>query len=110
MNGRLPTLVMVFVALAIVISLVVALAPDASAQDSMTAPDSSADWTHYNVPASQDLQTTCCGNANFIGQRRRCITIMYDGTGALIGPESAGFPQPYPQVEGGRWFCGGSAR
>lgn len=111
MNGRLPTLVMVFVALAIVISLVVALAPDAGAQDSVTAPDVPATWMRHNIPAAQDLQATCCANA------------IPDGVGFKFEKPCAittgGCPKPVPDLEPhpeqagipftgqGRWICSG---
>jgi hypothetical protein len=110
MNGRLPALVMVFAALAMVISLVVALTPDASAQDSVTAPDVTAMWMRHNTPASQDLQAICCTN-QLIGlvSKTCCITIVpgypQPGPDAVIGSEpAAGF---MPSGEVSRWFCAG---
>ena len=114
MNGRLPTLVMVFVALAIVISLVVALAPDAGAQDSVTAPDVPATWMRHNIPAAQDLQTTCCANAIPDGVGFKFETPCAITTGGCppqppsppfgIGSEQAGIPF----TGQGRWICSGA--
>jgi len=110
MRRRSIGTLILLVAIAITLSLVVALAPDAGAQGSVAAPDSSTDWTRYNIPASQDLEAACCGKAKANGftNKRCCITIVPScpppGPDTVIGSEPATVK---PSGGDTRWFCGG---
>lgn len=111
MKSRLSRIVIVFVALALVLGLAATLASDAGAQDSGAAPDDPAKWTQYDVPAPQDLQTTCCADTvtnGFFTSKRCCITVI------------PVFPTPVPDLEPfavtktsiavgilNRWICSG---
>jgi len=78
-------MLMALVALALVLSLVSALAPDASAQDSGAAPDGAAKWGRYRMPSAQDMEAAA--NANFVGVKRDCCIMVKCGgfpNGAVI--------------------------
>jgi hypothetical protein len=109
MKGRLPILLMSLLALALALSLVATLAPDAGAQNSGTAPDGPATWMRYNIPAAPDLQVGCCPNG-FLGVTLKncCIRVTpgsQPGPDAVIGSESAASSNPYSSFS--RWFCMG---
>jgi hypothetical protein len=96
-------MLMALVALALVLSLVATLAPDASAQDSGAAPDGPAKWMRYRMPAAQDMESAA--DANFVDIKRNCcITVQSDGhpNGGTIDVSSA---QQNHCLESPRWYC-----
>ena len=110
-RGRLPVTLMALVALALVLSLVAALAPYASAQDSGAAPDGAAKWMRYKLPTGEqgDIVTSvnpppmvipkdCCITVN-----QGCIPIPTSG----VNPEPAAAPSLMPYPERPRWYCNG---
>jgi len=103
MKGRFTVLLMSLVALALVLSLVAMLAPDAGAQDGVTAPDGPAKWMRHNVPAAQGSEAAT--NANFISQQKTCcITVLSGGTTVLTETNAASV---MPAEGVSRWFCMG---
>jgi len=101
MRRRLFSVLMVFVALSLVLSLVAMLAPDAGAQDGGTAPDGPAKWMRYNIPAAQGSEAVT--NANFISQQKTCcITVLSGGTTVLTETNAASV---MPAEGVSRWFC-----
>lgn len=101
MKGRFTVLLMSLVALALVLSLVAMLAPDAGAQDGVTAPDGPAKWMRHNVPAAQGSEAAT--NANFISQQKTCcITVLSGGTTVLTETNAASV---MPAEGVSRWFC-----
>jgi hypothetical protein len=98
-------MLMALVALALVLSLVLTLAPDASAQDSGAAPDGPAKWMRYRMPATQNLEAAA--NANFIDiERNCCITVESDGhpNGEVIIVNFSAAQQNHC-MESPRWYC-----
>ena len=102
MRGRLPIMLMALVALALLLSLVATLAPDASAQDSGAAPDGAAKWMRYRMPAAQDLGAAA--DANFVDTKRECcITVEQsypNGAIIILNPS-----QQNHYMERPRWYC-----
>jgi hypothetical protein len=94
MKNRLSRGVMLLAAIAIMISLAVALAPDASAQNSR--------------PSAKDVETNTHAQPVYGMQKTCCITIL---PGAIPSPdtelnsESAASSTPYSSPS--RWFCMG---
>jgi hypothetical protein len=107
MRRRLFSVLMVFVALSLVLSLVAMLAPDAGAQDSGTAPDGPAKWMRYNVPAAPDLQAAGFTNVPIGFTSKTCCIIVLLGpiptSDLVIGSESPTSSNPYSSPS--RWFC-----
>jgi len=93
MKNRLSRGIMLLAAMAIMISLVIALAPDASAQDSRPAAKG-VEATTYAIPVGFTPKTCC-------------ITIMPGATISTteISPASAASSNPYSSLS--RWFCMG---
>jgi len=99
---------MVLAAIATVIGLIAALPPDASAQDSGTAPDGPAKWMRPSIPAAQGLEAAA--NANFISQQKTCCICVSPGpipspdADAVIGGTAS---TTVTTIDGGpsRWFC-----
>jgi len=105
MKGRLPILLMSLLALALALSLVAMLAPDAGAQDGVTAPDGPAKWMRHNVPAAPDLEGACCPNGfNGFTPKTCCITVLSGGTTVLTETNAASV---MPAEGVSRWFCMG---
>ena len=93
MRGRLPVILLAFVALSLVLSLVAALAPGASAQDSIAPDGGQGNWVRHNVPTAQQWQAASNAGA-LIGEPRNCA-ITLEGF----------YPKDYIGMEHGRWFC-----
>ena len=93
MKNRLSRGIMLLAAMAIMISLVIALAPDASAQNS--------------GPAAKDVETNTHAAPAIGSSKVCCITIMPGATISTteIGSESAESSTPYSSPS--RWFCMG---
>jgi hypothetical protein len=109
MRGRFPVFLMSMMALALVLGLVVTLAPDAGAQDSVTAPAGLSKWMRYDAPPTQSLEAVT--SANFVSQRKTCCITIVSGT-TPFGPLSATGVNPEPAagfLYGGdsRWICWG---
>lgn len=106
MKNMLARSMMVLATIAMVVSLVAALTPDASAQDSGTTPDGLSKWMRYNMPAAQGLEAAA--NANFISQQKTCCIMVSLGTipspDAVIGGTAS---TTVTTIDGGpsRWFC-----
>ena len=96
-------MLMVLVALALTLSLVAAVASNASADDS-TIPDSGqGNWVRLKVPSAQDWQAAANPNQPSMDTRDCCITFGPGPveTGAALDPyTAAGCP-----IERQRWFC-----
>jgi hypothetical protein len=109
MKGGLPTLVMVFLALALGLGLVVTLAPDAGAQDSVTAPAGLSKWMRYDAPPTQSLEAVT--SAKIVSQRRTCCIMIepgpQPGPDFAPGSASAAFTPAIFDGEAPRWFCWG---
>jgi hypothetical protein len=107
MKNRLARSMMVLATIAMVVSLVAALTPDASAQDSGTAPVGPAKWMRHNIPAAPDLQAACCPNIIGVTLRNCCIRVspgpIIPGPDAVIGSESAAPSTTFSSFS--RWFC-----
>ena len=102
MRGRLSIMLMLFVALALVLSLVSAVATNVSAQDSATLSDGPGKWMRYNMPAAQDWEATTSANKPIAEPRNCCITVTgpYPQTITPTNPCSLnGFERA------NRWFC-----
>ena len=101
MRGRLPVMLMTLVALALVLSLVAALAPGAIAQDSGAAPDA-AKWGRYRMPAAQDIEAAV--TSGFVGgQPRNCCITLQLGCFAVASVQSAATTAM--PLESPRWYC-----
>ena len=89
------------VALALTLSLVAALAPNASAQDIPNPTGEQDSWVRLNVPAAQDLRAAPAGSGVSIPARNCAIT--------LSGPvETVTFTNPGSTncIDiWDRWFC-----
>jgi hypothetical protein len=105
MRGRLSIALMALVALALVLSLVAAMAPDASAQDATIPAGEPSKWMRYNMPAMQDSQVTPNANSLIAEPKNCCITLEGGPveTVIVIAPSGKinGFGDLMP-----RWFCG----
>ena len=102
MRGRLPVILMALVALALVLSLVATLAPNASAQDSGTAPDGTAEWGRYRMPAAQDVEAAV--TSGFAGGQPKncCITVQFGCYSVASTQSAATTSMP---LERPRWYC-----
>jgi hypothetical protein len=101
MRGRLPVMLMALVALALVLSLVAALAPGAIAQDSGAAPDA-AKWGRYRMPSAQDIEAAVTSGF-VVGAVRNCCILVQSGCATVASTQSAAttsMPSEKP-----RWFC-----
>ena len=86
---------MALVALALVLSLVAALAPTTSAQDSEAVSGGPGRWARYTIPATQQSQDVWYANSVIAEPRNCAITI--------VGPYL--YKQAYKGLEDARWFC-----
>jgi len=102
MKGRSLILLMSIMSLALVLGLVVTLAPDAGAQDSVAAPDGPAKWMRHNIPAANDVEAITRVASSSGTPKTCCIWIC--GEGALVQTGAAG-EIAYPQIKENRWFC-----
>jgi hypothetical protein len=111
MRNRLAKSVMVLATIAMVVSMVAALTPDASAQDSLTAPDGLSKWMRYNMPAAKDLEATTYAIPVDGMSKTCCITVLpgsIPSPDTEIGSASAASSTPYSSPS--RWFCMGDPR
>jgi len=108
MRNILSKSVMVLATIAIAVSLVAALTPDASAQGSGTAPDGPAKWMRHNIPAAKDVEATTYAIPVDGMSKTCCITVLpgsIPSPDTEIGSESATSSTPYSSPS--RWFCMG---
>ena len=102
MRGRLPVMLIALVALALTLSLVAALAPNASAQDIPNPTGEQDSWVRLNVPAAQDLRAAPAGSGVSIPARNCAITLRGPVETAVINPGSTNCIDVLD-----RWFCFG---
>ena len=113
MRGRLPVMLMALVALALVLSLVAALAPGVSAQDSGAAPEGAAKWMRYAMPSAQELEAaSSVYKPNGFQPKNCCITVQSGCTAITTTMPASGSNDivgtsfgPAPYQERPRWFC-----
>jgi len=104
-------MLMTLVALALVLSLVAALAPGASAQDSGAAPEGAARWMRYNIPSAQEMEAAVNANQlNGINMPKNCCITVEHGchmiTTSVDNPEPVSATKTaMPYQERPRWFC-----
>ena len=102
MRGRLPVLLMALVALALVLSLVATLAPDASAQDSGAAPDGAAKWMRYRMPAAQDIEAAITSGIVDGVPKNCCITTQFACVTVTSTQSATATSMPLALP---RWWC-----
>jgi hypothetical protein len=107
MRGRLPVLLMALVALALVLSLVATLAPDASAQDSGAAPDGAAKWMRYRMPSAQDIEAAVTSGVVDGVPKNCCITTQFACFTVASTQSATTAAMP---LESPRWYCPQTAR
>ena len=101
-------MLMALVALALVLSLVAAIAPNASAQDDAVPASEPSKWGRYIMPDMQDLQATV-NNGIVDGMPKNCCITVKPGYYAIsspgVNPESAS--AVYDGYDGrvNRWCC-----
>ena len=110
MRGRLSIMLMVLAALALTLSLVAAVASNASAQDSAIPNDGQGNWVRHSVPTTPDRLETADSDDVVLGvaNPRYCaITLAYGGTGQTSGEsfssDIAMFVNGYGPHP--RWLC-----
>ena len=107
MSGRLPVLRMALVALALVLSLVAALAPGAIAQDSGATTDDPARWMRYNMPTAQQLEAAAAAIANGFQPKDCAITTTHGCQPiptTVFSPSSVSATTTYMPMDP-RWYC-----
>ena len=103
MRGRLPVMLIMLVALALTLSLVASLAPNASAQPDPTTPGATDKWMRLNVPTAEQWQAA--SNPGFlVGSPRNCA-ITLDGM-QQTNPGAFSIDSSYGILLD-RWFCFG---
>jgi hypothetical protein len=99
MRGRLPVILVIFVALAL-ISMAVAVASNASAEPGPATPSVTGNWVRFNIPALQDLQAVLDSNGLPLPARDCAITLEMGGTTDTSVVDGIDGMRP-------RWFCVG---
>ena len=102
-------MLMALVALALVLSLVAALAPGAIAQDSGAAPSDAAKWMRYSMPTAEQLDMVTGVNPPPPEGMPRdcCITTKHDHpNGGIIIIINLSAAQLY-YMNNPRWYCTG---
>ena len=79
MKGRLSIMLVVLVALALTLSLVAAVATNASAQDSAAPDDGQGNWVRHNVPTVEDWQEISNLNGAPLPDPRNCAITLEGG-------------------------------
>ena len=104
MSGRLSTVVMVCIAVALMLTLVGVVAANASAQDGAIPDDGQGSWVRHNMPAVEDWQEDSNPNIGVLNPRYCAITLqMGPCETAVIAVGTA----DTSMVEGmlPRWLC-----
>lgn len=108
MRGRLPVLLMALVALALTLSLVAAVASNASAQDAAAPAVEPSKWTRYNMPAMQDSQVAPNANLLIAEPKNCCITLEGEPVVTVtVLASSITVPNGVNGIARPRWFCTG---
>jgi hypothetical protein len=102
MRRRWPVLLLALVALALVLSLVLTLAPNASAQDSGAAPDGAAKWMRYRMPAAQDIEAAAASGIVDGVVKNCCITVQF---ACFTVASTQSVTETAMPMEQPRWYC-----